>query len=81
MGGRPWSRLHRPRIEARVVVLPFRVSTSPLGWVVIPRRALTDAQLIDLTDLLRAQGFLTRGDGQSVTGRLLALFFDGRRQN
>ena len=71
-GGRPWSRLHRPRIEDRVVVLPFRKSTSPLGWVVIPRRALTDAQLADLVALLRARGFLARGRGQSVTGRLLS---------
>ena len=79
-GGRPWGRLHRPRIEARVVVLPFRVSTSALGWVVIPRRALTDAQLIELTDLLRARGFLTRGNGQSVTGRLLSRFLGGGQQ-
>jgi hypothetical protein len=71
-GGRPWTRLHRPRIEDRVIVLPFRMSTSPLGWVVIPRRALTDAQLADLIALLRARGFLTRGRGQSVTGRLLS---------
>jgi hypothetical protein len=69
----------RPRIEARVVVLPFRASTSALGWVVIPRRALTDAQLIELADLLRARGFLTRGNGQSVTGRLLSPFLDGRQ--
>jgi hypothetical protein len=71
-GGRPWTRLGRPRIEDRVIVLPFRMSTSPLGWVVIPRRALTDAQLADLIDLLRARGFLARGRGQSVTGRLLS---------
>jgi hypothetical protein len=71
-GGRPWTRLHRPRIEDQVIVLPFRMSTSPLGWVVIPRRALTDAQLADLIDLLRARGFLARGRGQSVTGRLLS---------
>ena len=71
-GGRPWTRLHRPRIEDRVIVLPFRMSTSPLGWVVIPRRALTDAQLADLIALLRARGFLARGRGQSVTGRLLS---------
>ena len=71
-GGRPWTRLHRPRIEDRVIVLPFRMSTSPLGWVVIPRRALTDAQLADLIALLRARGFLARGHGQSVIGRLLS---------
>lgn len=72
-GGRPWSRLHGPRIEDRVVVLPFRLATSALGWVVIPRRALSDAQLAELTELLRARGFLARGDGRSLTGRLLAL--------
>ena len=71
-GGRPWTRLHRPRIEDCVVVLPFRMSTSPLGWVVIPRRALTDDQLADLIALLRARGCLARGRGQSVTGRLLS---------
>jgi hypothetical protein len=73
-GGRPWSRLHRPRIEDRVVVLPFRNSTSPLGWVVIPRRAITDAQLADLVELLRSRGFLARGDGRSLTGRLVSPF-------
>jgi hypothetical protein len=72
-GGRPWGRLHRPRIEDRVVVLPFRLATSALGWVVIPRRALTDAQLAELTELLRARGFLAHGDGRSLTGRLLSL--------
>jgi hypothetical protein len=71
-GGRPWTRLHRPRVEDRVIVLPFRMSTSPLGWVVIPRRALTDAQLADLIALLRGRGFLPRGRGQSLTGRLLS---------
>ena len=75
-GGRPWTRLHGPRIEDRVIVLPFRMSTSPLGWVVIPRRALTDAQLADLMALLRARGFLARGRGQSVTGRLLSPFLN-----
>ena len=76
-GGRPWSRLRRPRIESRVVVLPFRKASSSLGWVVIPRRALTDAQLDDLVDLLRARGFLRHGNGQSVTGQLLAPFVRG----
>jgi hypothetical protein len=71
-GGRPWTRLRLPRIEDQVIVLPFRMSTSPLGWVVIPRRALTDDQLADLIALLRARGFLARGRGQSVTGRLLS---------
>jgi hypothetical protein len=75
-GGRPWTRLRRPRVEDRVVVLPFRMSTSPLGWVVIPRRALTDAQLADLIALLRARGFLEHGRGQSVTGRFLSPFLD-----
>jgi hypothetical protein len=79
-GGRPWTRLHRPRIEDRVIVLPFRMSTSPLGWVVIPRRALTDAQLADLITLLRARGFLARGRGQSLTGRLLSSLVDGSRR-
>lgn len=78
-GGRPWSRLHRPRIEALVVVLPFRLATSSLGWVVIPRRAITDEQLAQLIDLLRARGFLRRGDGRSVIGRLLAPFLGPER--
>src|SRR6478735_1705054 len=55
-GGRPWSVLHRPRIEALVVVLPFRRGTSSLGWVVIPRREVTDEQLARLVDQLRALG-------------------------
>jgi len=71
-GGRPWSRLHGPRIEALVVVLPFRRSTSSLGWVVIPRRDLADDELAQLVDLLRSRGFLRRGDGRSITGRLLS---------
>jgi hypothetical protein len=73
-GGRPWGRLHRPRIEDRVVVLPFRMATSPLGWIVIPRRAMTDAQLADLVEFLRARGYLSRGDGRSLTGRILSPF-------
>jgi hypothetical protein len=73
-GGRPWTRLHRPRIESRVVVLPFRLATSALGWVVIPRSALTDEQLEGLVELLRSHGFLARGDGRSLLGRLLAPF-------
>jgi hypothetical protein len=75
-GGRPWDRLHRPRIESRVVVLPFRYLTSALGWVVIPRSALTDGQLESLVEILRARGDLTRGDGRSLLGRLLAPFLD-----
>ena len=75
-GGRPWTRLHRPRIESRVVVLPFRWATSALGWVVIPRAALTDEQFEGLVEFLRAHDFLTRGDGRSLLGRLLAPFLD-----
>jgi len=75
-GGRPWTRLHRPRIESRVVVLPFRFATSALGWVVVPRGALTDEQFEGLVELLRAHGFLARGDGRSLLGRLLAPFLD-----
>jgi hypothetical protein len=75
-GGRPWDRLHRPRIESRVVVLPFRHGTSALGWVVIPRSALTDRQLATLVELLRAGGALRRGDGRSLVGRLLSPFLD-----
>jgi hypothetical protein len=75
-GGRPWDRLHRPRIESRVVVLPFRHGTSALGWVVIPRSALTDGQLATLVELLRARGALRRGHGRSLVGRLLSPFLD-----
>ena len=79
-GGRAWGRLRKPRIEALVVVLPFRNATSPRGWVVIPRRAVTDAQLGELVALMRAHGFLARGDGRSVTGQLLAPFVRGPGQ-
>jgi hypothetical protein len=58
------------------VVLPFRLATSALGWVVIPRDALTDEQFEGLVEFLRAQGFLARGDGRSLIGRLLAPFLD-----
>ena len=75
-GGRPWTRLHRPRIESRVIVLPFRWATSALGWVVIPRAALTDEQFEGLVEILRSHGHLTRGDGRSLLGRLLAPFLD-----
>ena len=75
-GGRRWTRLHRPRIEGLVVVLPFRQGTTSRGWVVIPRRAVTDEQLVQLEELLRDQGFLRGGDGRSITGRLLAPFTD-----
>jgi hypothetical protein len=78
-GGRPWTRLHRPRIEALVVILPFRLATSSLGWVVIPRRAIDDEQLAQLVALLRAHGFLRRGDGRSLIGRLLGPFLASRR--
>jgi hypothetical protein len=61
------------------LTVALNVSTSSLGWVVIPRRALSENQLEELVDLLRAHGYLRRSDGRSVTGRLLAPFL--RRPN
>jgi hypothetical protein len=70
-----WSKLRHPRMESRVLVLPFSWPWAD-SWAIIPVRAFTPHQLDELLAILRAQGFFLDGDHRSVMGRLMGLVLD-----
>lgn len=70
-----WSKLRHPRMESRVLVLPFSWPFAD-SWVIIPARAFTPKQLEELLVILRARGRFLGGDHRSMMGRLMTLLLD-----
>lgn len=70
-----WRELRHPRLESRVLVLPFSWPFAD-AWAVVPARAFTPAQFETLLAVLREHGFFLDGDHQSPMGRLLSLVAD-----
>jgi hypothetical protein len=70
-----WGRLRHPRLESRVLVLPFSWPFAD-SWAVVPARAFTPAQFEHLMAILEGHGFFREGDRRSLLGRMLSLIFD-----
>jgi hypothetical protein len=70
-----WLKLRHPRMESRVLVLPFSWPFAD-AWAIIPARAFTPQQIEELLVILRARGIFLDGDHRSSMGRLLTLLLD-----
>ena len=71
-----WADLRHPRLERRVLVLPFSWPSAD-AWAVVPARAFSPAQFERLLDILQEAGIFVDGDRQSPMGGLLS-FVAGR---
>ncbi len=72
-----WPNLRQPRVESRVLVLPFSNPwINGSAWVIVPARAFTPQQFDRLMEMLRRQGVFEDGDHRSKIGRLLSRLFD-----
>ena len=67
-----WARLRHPRLERRVLVLPFSWPFAD-SWAVIPARAFTPDQFAAVMAIMESHGHLRDGNRQSPMGRLLGL--------
>jgi hypothetical protein len=70
-----WPKLRHPRMESRVLVLPFSWPSAD-SWVIVPARAFTPDQLDEVLAILRAHGYFVDGDHRSLMGRLMSLLLD-----
>ncbi len=69
-----WAKLKSPRLESRVLVLPF--SSWGDAVAVVPARALTPGQLAKIVALLNDQGHLLHGDNRGPVGIALGPIMD-----
>ena len=67
-----WDDLRHPRLESRVLVLPFSWPFAD-AWAVVPARAFSPEQFGRLLTILHGKGVFLDGDRRSPMGRLLAL--------
>jgi hypothetical protein len=65
-----WECLRHPRLESRVLVLPFSWPFAD-SWVPVPARAFTPAQYEKVMLTLKVRGFFHDGDHRSLMGRVL----------
>jgi len=70
-----WPNLTHPRLESRVLVLPFTWPWSN-GWVVVPARAFTAEQFEELLALLATKDVFVDGDRRSLMGSILSILAD-----
>jgi hypothetical protein len=70
-----WPQLRHPRLESRVLVLPFSWPFAD-AWAVVPARAFSPAEFNGLLGVLNEHGFFLDGDHRSPMGRLLSLVWD-----
>jgi hypothetical protein len=70
-----WRKLRHPRLESRVLVLPFSWPFAD-AWAVVPARAFSPAQFDGLLGILKEHGFFLDGDHRSEVGRLLSFLAD-----
>ncbi len=70
-----WPQLRHPRLESRVLVLPFSWPFAD-AWAVVPARAFSSDEFDDLLGILNEHGFFLDGDHRSPMGRLLSLVAD-----
>jgi hypothetical protein len=70
-----WARLSHPRLESRVLVLPFSWPFAD-SWVVVPARAFTPTQFERWIVILEAEGWFRAGDRRSLFGRMVSRFVD-----
>lgn len=73
--GTLWANLTHPRLESRVLVLPFTWPWSN-GWVVVPARAFTAEQFEALLGLLATKDIFVDGDRRSPMGSFLSILAD-----
>lgn len=70
-----WHELKNPRLESRVLILPFSWPWAD-AWVVVPARAFTPAQFDAVLQILNSNGFLAEQDRRSPMGSVLSAVAD-----
>jgi hypothetical protein len=70
-----WDDLRHPRLESRVLVLPFSWPSAD-AWAVVPARAFSSEQFERLLLILQEEGVFLDGDRRSPMGRFLAFVAD-----